>query len=63
MGTSVKQYLTNYRLQKAGEILSKEICDIKNVAEKVGYQNQLYFSNAFKQRFGIAPSRYKTSNV
>lgn len=63
MGTSVKQYLTNYRLQKAGEILSKEICDIKNVAEKVGYQNQLYFSNAFKQRFGIAPSRYKTSNL
>ena len=33
---------------------------IKEIANKVGYEDQLVFSKAFKKKFGMSPKNYKT---
>ena len=52
-------YLTDVRLAKAVELL--ETTDDKTyvIAEKVGYQEQNYFSYVFKKRFGVSPTKYR----
>jgi AraC-like DNA-binding protein len=32
---------------------------IKDVAKKVGYKNQLHFSNEFKKFYGVSPKNYE----
>ena len=52
-------YLTDVRLAKAVELL--ETTDDKTlvIAEKVGYQEQNYFSHVFKKRVGVSPTKYR----
>ena len=54
-------YLTDVRLSKAVELL--ETTDDKTyvIAEKVGYQEQNYFSYVFKKRFGVSPTKYRSA--
>lgn len=61
MGITVNKYLTNIRLQKASNLLATTDKSIKDISYNVGFIDQLYFSRLFKNKFGIAPSRYKTS--
>ncbi|HJC66217.1 MAG TPA: response regulator [Candidatus Enterocloster excrementigallinarum] len=58
-GQSYVGYLTDVRLAKAVELL--ETTDDKTyvIAEKVGYQEQNYFSYVFKKRFGVSPTKYR----
>lgn len=59
IGYNVNDYIMNVRLQKAKFILSKENLSISEVAFKVGFSSQGYFSTVFKSRFGITPSEFK----
>jgi AraC-like DNA-binding protein len=43
----------------AAGYLSDNQLNIREVAERVGYQSQASFTNAFKRRFGISPTEYK----
>jgi two-component system response regulator YesN len=59
MGLSVVEYLTEYRLKKAKEIMDRDpLHPIMDVAEDVGYQDAYYFSKCFRRIFGISPSLY-----
>lgn len=50
-------YLINYRLEKAKDlILLNPDFSVKEVAKQVGYDDSLYFSKLFKKRFGESPS-------
>ncbi len=61
-GTSPIRWLTNIRLEKAKSImLSTPNCDIKKVAELVGYTDARYFSRIFKQLEGRTPSEWMTA--
>ena len=62
-GQSYVGYLTDVRLSKAVELL--ETTDDKTyvIAEKVGYQEQNYFSYVFKKRFGVSPTKYPQRQV
>jgi two-component system response regulator YesN len=59
-GTSFPEYLNNLRLEKAKEILltSSNIC-INEVYEKVGYNSRNYFTTAFKNKYGVSPSKIR----
>lgn len=57
-GTSVIDYIINVRLEAAREMLTSGITQVKVVAASCGYENPLYFSNAFKKRFGVSPKHY-----
>ena len=56
-GQPPKQYIQSKRLAQAHAILeSGEFSTVQSVAAQVGYDDPLYFSRAFKRRYGIAPS-------
>lgn len=54
-------YLTEIRLGKAVELLNETDDKTYVIAEKVGYQEQNYFSYVFKKRFGVSPTKYRSS--
>ena len=60
-GQTYIAYLTEVRLQKAVELLNETDDKTYVIAQKVGYQEQNYFSYVFKKRFGISPTKYRGS--
>ncbi|MBW9158770.1 AraC family transcriptional regulator [Clostridium sp. FP2] len=55
-------YLKSYRMKKAKELLMKEELTIAHIANLVGYTNNSKFSKAFKEEFGLSPSKYRISS-
>lgn len=58
-GESPQKFLINYRMAKAAELLKGTEASIAEISKSVGYENQLNFSRAFKNIFGISPSEYR----
>lgn len=52
-------YLTQIRMEAAKELLRTTNLKTFEIAEKVGYTEQNYFSYSFKKNFGISPSSYR----
>ena len=59
MGVSPKKYITEYKLKTAGKLLRETNLSIGQVALSVGFDDQLYFSTAFRSFFGKSPSNYR----
>lgn len=57
--TSPGRYICDTRLNYAKSLLSKQHISIKTIAFMCGYENPLYFSNAFKHKFGVSPRRFR----
>ena len=56
---SFNTYLTALRMEKAKLLLQREEkMYVKDVAEKVGYKDQFYFSRIFYSYTGVRPSEY-----
>ena len=58
-GQTYVNYLTEVRLQKAEELLEQTDDKTYEIAQKVGYQEQNYFSYVFKKKYGISPTKYR----
>ncbi len=58
-GQTYVGYLTQLRLDKAVELLNTTDDKTYIIAQKVGYQEQNYFSYVFKKRFGVSPTRFR----
>lgn len=58
-GKTCVAYLTDVRLNKAVELLNHTSDKTYVIAQKVGYQEQNYFSYVFKKRFGVSPTKYR----
>lgn len=58
-GVSPKEYLMQYRMKKAKELLKNSELPISNVAYTVGYSDPLAFSKMFKKREGVSPLEYR----
>lgn len=58
-GLSPKNYIIALRIKKACELIVQTDLSVKEIAESVGYHDELYFSRIFKARTGIAASSYK----
>lgn len=52
-------FLTRIRIEKAADLLKNPDVKVYEVSERVGYDNQRYFSQIFKKKYGITPSEYK----
>jgi AraC-like DNA-binding protein len=55
---SPKQFLIDTRMKNAVLLLRTGVYKINEVAKKVGYPNQLHFSNEFKRYYGVSPAFY-----
>ncbi len=62
-GKSVNQYIRELRLKKASKLIKKTDLTISEIAFKVGFNSQPYFSKTFRNRYGITPGEYKTQNI
>lgn len=60
-GQTYIAYLTEVRLDKAVELLNTTDDKTYVIAQKVGYQEQNYFSYVLKKRFGISPTKFRGS--
>jgi len=57
--TSFNNYLTEVRIRKAQEFMKKDSSAyIKDIAERVGYNDQFYFSRIFRSVTGMSPREY-----
>ena len=61
MHTTLQQYITEYRLTRAAELLGLSQLRIEDVSEYSGYKDPLVFAKAFKRKFGKTPSQYRKS--
>lgn len=57
-GFSPQEYLLDYRIRKACELLQNTDLPIAHIARSVGYEDSLYFSRLFKQHMKSSPSSY-----
>jgi signal transduction histidine kinase/ligand-binding sensor domain-containing protein/DNA-binding response OmpR family regulator len=53
------QLIRSFRLQRAADLLKKNAGTVAEICYKVGFNDQAYFSRAFKKQFGCSPSEYK----
>lgn len=58
-GDSVHKFLINYRMMRAKQLLANSDMSIKEVANQIGFNDNMYFSRAFKKHFGINPTDFK----
>lgn len=54
---SPNEFIRTVRLKKAAQLLKVKIYNVSEVADKVGFNDPLYFSRCFKKQFGYSPSR------
>lgn len=62
VGKSPQQFLLNYRMIKATELLKLTQLSIGDIGNAVGYPNPLHFSRAFKNVYGISPKHWRDEN-
>ena len=58
---TIFDYLTEFRMEKAKELLKDPYSRIYMVMEEVGYTNKSYFCLAFKRHTGLTPMEYKNN--
>jgi predicted TIM-barrel enzyme/AraC-like DNA-binding protein len=56
VGIAFKQYLIDFRLNRAIEIMQEKRLPLSTVAEMVGYPDYAQFSKIFKKRKGVSPN-------
>ena len=54
-GKTPQAFLISYRMTKAAELLKLTDLSVSDIGNAVGYPNQLHFSRAFKNVYGISP--------
>ena len=58
VGTSPMQFLMNYRIQKAAEMLLTTDLKSCDIAASCGFHDISYFTKIFKRTMGVTPSMY-----
>lgn len=56
---SFTTYLSEYRVEKAKQLLLDVTVNVKEISDKVGYHDSNYFTKVFKRIVGVTPSEYR----
>jgi AraC-like DNA-binding protein len=59
VGLPVMQYVAQWRLQLAAELLLRGNANVANVGRQVGYDSEAAFSRAFKRAMGESPAHWR----
>lgn len=60
-GKTPQRVVAEHRVAKAKELLAGSSLSVGQIAERCGYENVYYFSNAFKKETGLSPRNYRQS--
>lgn len=58
-GETFLEYLTDYRLKKAAELLKDKSLKVYEVSNMVSYENVSYFCSIFAKSYGVSPNEYR----
>lgn len=58
-GRTPHQHISEFRIQKAKQLLSEIDNSMTDITFKLGFQNPVSFSKMFKQHVGISPKEYR----
>ena len=59
LGYGVNDFINNFRLARAQELLEKSNNNISEIAYQSGFSTPSYFSTAFKAKYGESPAAYR----
>lgn len=59
-GVPVYRYIKEYRLERAAVKLVQGRQPVTEIAQEAGYDNASKFTEAFKKRYGLTPTQYRT---
>lgn len=59
-GFAPSDFIRNVRLKRAANLLRNQADSVAQIGFSVGFEDQSYFSKAFKREFGVSPSEYRT---
>ncbi len=59
LGTTPIQYLKNYRLEKAAQMLKTTSRTAKEIALDCGFNDISYFTKSFREKMGCTPKEYR----
>ncbi|GAA0318674.1 response regulator [Bacillus carboniphilus] len=62
VGSSLSDYINQYRLEKAKHLLVSSNENISTIAEKTGFNSLHYFSTQFKKKEEMTPKEYRERN-
>lgn len=57
-GQSAMGFLTDVRIMHAKRLLTESDAKLRDIAQKVGYRDEFYFSRKFKKEVGLSPSDF-----
>lgn len=58
-GKTINQYLTDYRMNKAKELLRDKMLKVNDIASRIGYCDGNYLAKTFRKVTGMSPSDYR----
>lgn len=61
LGIGVGDYINNFRLEKAKDLLSTSTLNISEIAYSCGFASPNYFSTSFKTKYGISPKDFRNN--
>lgn len=56
---STTEFIRNYKLQLAAELLKQDAGNIAEISNKVGFGSQAYFTKLFQELYGMTPLEYR----
>lgn len=63
LNVSPQNYLINFRLQKACDLLTSSNLSINEISNSIGYIDQFLFSKVFKKYKGMSPKNYRDKSI
>ena len=61
LGVSPTDFLRDYRLKRAADMLRENRYTVSEVAYQTGFTSPAYFTKCFKQAYGVTPTEYVAS--
>ncbi|HHV11584.1 MAG TPA: response regulator [Clostridiales bacterium] len=62
-GKTLNQYITQFRVEKAKQLLADPRNKISDISSRVGYSDGNYFGKSFKKEVGLSPSEYREKKL
>ena len=56
---STTEFIRNYRLRRAAELIKQNAGNMAEIAYQVGFSSQAYFTKSFNELFGCSPGEFK----
>ena len=62
-GTTLTSYLNDLRIDEAAKLLLHSDLSVGEIADRVGYYDQSYFTKVFTKKMGLTPTQFKKRDI